>query len=605
MQFQVATLLFGVLLTACIADARREGSDATSEVDDTATDVAVETGVEDGVVSSDTGDEADTVEPPDTRVPADTVEPPDTRVTPDTVEPPDTTVTPDTVEPPDTTVAPDTVDTDDAGDSVATETSARDGFDIAPPNECTKAEECLGPIGPCEAWLCDGGACKTVERTGSCDDGNACTGAGTCSGGTCMSGPALTCESNSPCARPTCDPVAGCGTEVIEGGFCEVPNGALWGSCSDVRMAPPDVCLATGICSDETTGTAVPLPKNLLLGTWFMAAQSALNSTLGTAAAAIEFRSDGTWSGGELQTAGAPVPISTLTPRTWCIDHDGGLALDLAINHFVGQIDAAGETFAASGKLGNEVMIGVRPTGTLASVHGAYAAILTTAETFWPVVWYGTIAMDHGCQSEGAVFSPEAGAAEPFFLVDQRVCLALGDDGIAQLDLATESMDGELGAMNLHGAIGPRGDVLLFVREKSASAVYPGLLVLVRLHSAAEASFQGRTSWVSPFQERLTSVDGVQFRGFPGLFTFEDSALVNGRFGDTFVVGERLVTDAYGNFVMDVRTPVERHLYSGYVSATGSFGIYYEVEAPAQWDATTEVSGAPAAPAFGVMIRRP
>jgi len=587
-------------------------------------------------VGGDTGDVAADSNTPDAEV-TNEVEPTDTRedVTPDVPDTVDTSLIEETnedtrpgdvadTEPADT--AMDSAQNDTALEDTALDTGPADVIqetriesdvadvidaletisgDVEVPPECTEDNQCQGAIGVCEEWSCVAKACVKVDRVGPCDDGDVCTGAGTCSDGHCLPGPALTCESASPCARPTCDPIEGCGTEVVEGGFCEVPNGALWGTCSEMRMTPPDTCLVTGVCVDQSTSSATPLPKTSILGDWFIAIQSVLPAGMGTVAGRITFGSDGTWSGGDLVTNGAPVAASSLAPRGWCVDADGGLALDLSINHFVGQVDAAGEVFAASGKLGNEVMIGLRPQGTLASVDGTYAALLTTSEATWPVVWYGTLAFDHSCLAEGAVFAPQAGAAEPFFVVEQRVCLSLGADGRAQLDMPTETIDGAPGLLMLQGAIGARGEVLLFVREKSETSVHPGLLVLVRLNAGAGTTFQGRTSWVSPFQVRNAAVDGPDYRGFPGLLTFDGTSLVNGRFGGSHVVGERLVTDAYGGFVMDLRTPLERHTYWGHVSASRSFGMYYEVDAPESWDATTDVSADPAAPAFGVMVRRP
>jgi hypothetical protein len=79
--------------------------------------------------------------------------------------------------------------------------------------------------------------CVRTPASGPCDDGNACTGAGTCSGGACQPGAAVTCDDGNPCTNDSCDPAAGCR---------HANNIAL---CDDGRACTSDDRCSAGVCA--------------------------------------------------------------------------------------------------------------------------------------------------------------------------------------------------------------------------------------------------------------------------------------------------------------------------------------------------------------------
>ena len=52
--------------------------------------------------------------------------------------------------------------------------------------------------------------CVYTNNTASCDDGNACTTADTCSGGACVGGTPLVCNDSNACTDDSCNPSSGC-----------------------------------------------------------------------------------------------------------------------------------------------------------------------------------------------------------------------------------------------------------------------------------------------------------------------------------------------------------------------------------------------------------
>jgi hypothetical protein len=87
------------------------------------------------------------------------------------------------------------------------------GLDAVCPSDAKSTAECRGSTGPCDpAEVCDGiaNACPVdaLEPNGTiCDDGNPCTGTGTCDGSTapCLTGTPIICP-----ACQACDGVGGC-----------------------------------------------------------------------------------------------------------------------------------------------------------------------------------------------------------------------------------------------------------------------------------------------------------------------------------------------------------------------------------------------------------
>ncbi len=108
-------------------------------------------------------------------------------------------------------------------------------------NACTTADTCSGGIcvgGPapncndgnvCTDDSCNpASGCVHTNNTASCNDGNACTTADTCSGGTCVGGPAPNCNDGNLCTTDSCDPQTGCANVPVEcpaGQQCDPTDG--------------------------------------------------------------------------------------------------------------------------------------------------------------------------------------------------------------------------------------------------------------------------------------------------------------------------------------------------------------------------------------------
>jgi hypothetical protein len=110
-------------------------------------------------------------------------------------------------------------------------------------NACNGIETCNTTTGVCVAGTplnCDDGnvctddscdpasGCVHTNNTASCDDGNACTTADTCSGGTCVGGPAPNCNDGNLCTTDSCDPQTGCANVPVEcpaGQQCDPSDG--------------------------------------------------------------------------------------------------------------------------------------------------------------------------------------------------------------------------------------------------------------------------------------------------------------------------------------------------------------------------------------------
>lgn len=592
---QLVMVVFAVAVVGlgCISDDRHiddavGAADADAEVDtaDTLDIAELET--------------FDTLEPLDTRDAADdpdTFEPPDTRDTSDVADTVDATTTnelPDVLEP----------DVDDDGD---VEVRIEDAF--VPDGTCTKPDDCEGDLPPCSAWTCAAGFCEAVDVTGGpCDDDNVCTGAGVCQQGVCVAETTARCDNAVVCGRPACDPTAGCISQPVASGICD-GAGTAWGTCDGARMAPIDVCSTSGVCLDQTTNANVPIDRDAVLGDWFMVSNGAYNEQVGPVAGIATFSADGTW-GGTFKTSLAPFTLTTPATRSWCIDGNLGVALDFSINHQLGQVDAAGETMVLSGKLGNELVVAVRPKGFIVDADGTYAVMMTGANDAGQLrVWSGTMVFSLGCIAEGSAFIGELGE-EPFFIADDKACFAassedgVGAAGLVTLDAQIETSAGATTKLQLRGAIGSLGDVMLFDRE-SGESVKPGMLVLVRLDDSAGSLFAGTSRWIYAAQERHGAGPGA-YRGFPGGLFFQGTTLMNGTFGSTVVYGDNIAFDDYGRFVVSLRATEDVRTYSGYIAPTRGFGFFYQVDPPDDWLTVLEVTEQPSLPvSYGIMIRRP
>ncbi|MFO0747211.1 MAG: hypothetical protein U1F43_16330 [Myxococcota bacterium] len=496
----------------------------------------------------------------------------------------------------------DTVDTveDTTSDSASVDSDA--GSDTSA-SACERATDCLGALGDCQRWRCKDSVCTVDDRDGSCDDGDLCTGVGTCDHGACVPGPTLVCDEASQCGHPACDPAVGCIEEPVADGFCEASNGVAWGTCAGTRMAPPDLCGEAGQCSDRVTPETTPLPKSLLRGDWFFVSQGVHTGGYGTIAGSISFDVGGSWTGEQLLTTDGVVDASTFSDHAWCIDPAGGVAFAVGVDHYVGQMDAVGELMAASGRLANEVAVAIRPTGAVSDVDGTYAVIMANLDAeVGPQIYSGTLVFGHGCIAESSMLQTvEAGL--PLSVVADKACIEPPQHGTVQLSLQLESPNGdETFPLNLYGAVGPRGDTLLFVRTTSDSTIAFGMAFVTRLSSGPMASLDDSEQWSLAFQEKQGD---DSFRGFPGLLRVDGETIVNGLWDGHQVLGERVVVDAYGRFVTTLQTPDERRSFSGYLAPSGGLGVFYEVDVPSDWLTPTEVSETPIGPAFGAIVRRP
>jgi len=408
----------------------------------------------------------------------------------------------------------------------------------------------------------------------------------------------LMCETAEVCRRPTCDANNGCGGEVAIGGVCSGAAGSVWGSCNGQHMAPVDTCTNAGACQDNVAQTALPLQKDTLTGDWFMAIQTAFATGRGNAAGIATFATDGRWTG-IFRSQNEPFTVQDPFARDWCLDSQLGVAFDLGPNRFIGQVTSAGEAFVASGKIGNEVVIGLRPNRALADVDGTYAVMMSGLDAAGQLATsYATLAFSHGCLAEGAVL---VGTDEPTFIADNGACFELLEDGVVTVSFTTESDDGAEGVLAMRGAIGARGDALVLVRDGVGKKLDFGTTVLVRLDDSVARSFVGTTRWTFAMQERADPF----YLGFPATLVANGPELVNGVLGNVPVNDGRFDFDDYGRFLATLRSPTVRRSLAGYLSASLGFGFLYEVTVPDDWVTLFDVSEAPAWPSFGVIAKRP
>ncbi|MEE2780109.1 MAG: M66 family metalloprotease [Myxococcota bacterium] len=201
----------------------------------------------------------------------------DVIVSPDAPETPDAagdaTGTPDT--PGDVTGGPE--DTDTSGPPADAEQETSGGADIEPEvtSPCDEVD-CAKSDVPCMVAVCnpDSGQCELTptEDGASCDDGDACTGEGTCAGGTCVGGDPVTCDDDDACnGVETCDPTDGClngdpltcddddacnGVET-----CDPTDGCLSGdplTCDDDNSCTEDSCDTGEGCITSALGDGAP-----------------------------------------------------------------------------------------------------------------------------------------------------------------------------------------------------------------------------------------------------------------------------------------------------------------------------------------------------------
>ncbi len=133
----------------------------------------------------------------------------------------------------------------DASTSDAAAQSCTQDADCRDENACNGLERCVNeacvagtPLScpndsnPCTEAVCvEATGCAQQAISGSCDDGNACTVADSCSAGTCQGSP-KTCGTNEQCVSGTCACVQGairCNGSCVKASCC---SGTTGGSCA-------------------------------------------------------------------------------------------------------------------------------------------------------------------------------------------------------------------------------------------------------------------------------------------------------------------------------------------------------------------------------------
>ena len=106
----------------------------------------------------------------------------------------------------------------------------------------------------CTNESCDaiGGCIVTDNDENSCDDGDVCNGAETCSQGNCNAGEALECDDSNPCTDDTCNPTDGCVFTNNDGNSCDDDD-----ACNGAETCGEGVCLLgqSLVCDDQNDCT--------------------------------------------------------------------------------------------------------------------------------------------------------------------------------------------------------------------------------------------------------------------------------------------------------------------------------------------------------------
>ncbi|MBI5608319.1 MAG: hypothetical protein HY902_05510, partial [Deltaproteobacteria bacterium] len=141
--------------------------------------------------------------------------------------------------------------------------------------QCQLAADCtaLDDDNPCNGvhycdtqkvpFTCKIKSISILPKGAPCDDGNACTGPGSCSDASCQPGAAVPCTDNDPCTLDSCDPKAGCSHTASkgpcdDGDACNVGDNCSTGECTgsgklvcdDGNPCTADACdpAASGAC---------------------------------------------------------------------------------------------------------------------------------------------------------------------------------------------------------------------------------------------------------------------------------------------------------------------------------------------------------------------
>jgi len=120
---------------------------------------------------------------------------------------------------------------------------------------CVYEERSCDDQNVCTADSCDpeSGECIHVESNGPCDDGNPCTVADACGGGTCHGGAPVACVPLDPCHDAgACDPGSG---------LCSNPPAADGTECDDGNACTTGETCEGGACTPPGGGSTEPDPR--------------------------------------------------------------------------------------------------------------------------------------------------------------------------------------------------------------------------------------------------------------------------------------------------------------------------------------------------------
>ena len=147
---------------------------------------------------------------------------------------------------------------------VADGTSCDDG-DICNGSEVCGAGSCLPGVALdcddgnlCTDDLCDAVlGCQNInDNTNSCDDGDVCNGAESCSDGVCLSGTPLVCDDANACTDDSCDSINGCqfvnndANVCDDGDPCTGNDACSGGNCAGVAIPGCFNCSTNSDCND-------------------------------------------------------------------------------------------------------------------------------------------------------------------------------------------------------------------------------------------------------------------------------------------------------------------------------------------------------------------
>lgn len=315
------------------------------------------------------------------------------------------------------------------------------------------------------------------------------------------------------------------------------------------------------------------------------------------------FDAGGKWGATFRTNSGTFTLDDQLGRRGWCLDANNGLSAQVAISDYTGQVNASGKVFTASGSIGDEVMVGIRPEGLGVDTTGTYQAIYITSNDAGTAlrVSYAILVFSGGCLEDDAAFVGDA-AREPVFVRSGSCMYAAATGRLTTMSLDVD--DNELeSALKFLGALDANNEVGVFALEDGQVNLGIGLLAMVRLDGSARTAFTGPSRWVYSYQ--APNPTGVNNIGFPGALYFNGPTLLNGTREGAVIYGDRVEFDEYGRFLLSLRTTVDRTTLSGYMAPSLGFGFYYEVEAPDGWVTLDQVTERPKRSAWGFLVKRP